>query len=176
MQPKLKQNWQTSRMSETPEKPIKLQVGEKAPDFKVKTADGKDFSLADLKGKKTILWFYPAAGTSLCTVQAKDLRDNREEFEAAGYQIIGVSPDELEPIQKFIEKQNLPFTMLSDPEHTMMTDYGTWGPKNQYGKWVEGTIRSTFVIDEEGTLAFVKYRVGTPKHIETLRKALLEDA
>ncbi|MGQ4549249.1 peroxiredoxin [Dermabacteraceae bacterium P13077] len=153
--------------------PKKLTVGEQAPDFACKTADGETLTLADLRGQKVILWFYPAANTSLCTKQAIDLRDNRAEFEAAGYRLIGVSPDSPEAVREFIEQQNLPFTMLADETKEMMTAYGTWGEKNSYGKIVTGTIRSTFALDEDGKIIFAKYRVGTPKHIETLRKALL---
>lgn len=151
---------------------VKLEVGQMAPDFDLPAAGGGRISLADLAGAPALIWFYPAANTPLCTTQACDLRDNYDMFTNAGYRIVGISPDKIEDIETFVEKQNLPFTMAGDETHEVMAAYGAWGMKNMYGRQVEGTIRSTFAVDAEGRLTFVKYRVGTPKHIAVLREKL----
>ena len=134
--------------------PVKLAVGEPAPALDLPTAGGGRISLEDLRGAPALLWFYPAANTSLCTKQACDLRDNHEMFLDAGYRVVGISPDPVPELDRFVAA------------------YGAWGEKNMYGKLVQGTIRSTFAIDEAGILTFVKYRVGTPKHIALLQEKL----
>ena len=138
----------------------------------VKLAVGDRVTLEDLAGAPALIWFYPAANTSLCTKQACDLRDHHQMFLDAGYRVIGVSPDPLPELDRFIAEQDLPYDLASDETHEVMTAYGAWGEKNMYGKLVEGTIRSTFAIDAEGVLTFVKYRVGTPKHIALLQEKL----
>ena len=100
------------------------------------------------------------------------IRDSHQMFLDAGYRVVGVSPDPVEALDRFVAEQDLPYTLASDPEHSVMTAYGAWGEKNMYGKLVQGTIRSTFAIDAEGVLTFVKYRVGTPKHIALLQEKL----
>lgn len=152
--------------------PVKLAVGDKAPDFDLPTSGGGRISLADLAGAPAVIWFYPAANTSLCTKQACDLRDNHQMFLDKGYRLVGISPDPVEELDRFVAAQRLPFTLAGDESHEVMRAYGTWGEKNMYGKIVEGTIRSTFAIDENGVLTFVKYRVGTPKHISLLQEKL----
>ena len=152
--------------------PVKLAVGEDAPAFDLPTAGGGRVDLASLRGAPVLLWFYPAANTSLCTKQACDLRDNHQMFLDAGYRVIGVSPDPVAELDRFVAEQELPYTLASDESHEVMEAYGAWGEKNMYGRIVEGTIRSTFAIDESGTLTFVKYRVGTPKHIALLQEKL----
>ena len=154
------------------EAPIKLTVGDAAPDFDLPTADGGRVSLAELRGAPALIWFYPAAGTPVCTRQACDLRDNYQMFVDAGYRVVGISPDPVEKLQTFVERQNLPYTLASDESTQVMAAYGAWGEKNMYGRKVVGTIRSTFAIDDNGILTFVRYRVGTPKHIELLREKL----
>lgn len=152
--------------------PVKLAVGEKAPDFDLPTAGGGRISLTDLRGAPALIWFYPAANTSLCTKQACDLRDNYAMFTQAGYRIVGISPDPVEALDRFVAEQELPYTLAGDETHEVMRAYGTWGEKNMYGRIVEGTIRSTFAIDADGVLTLVKYRVGTPKHIAFLQEKL----
>ena len=152
--------------------PLKLAVGDPAPAFDLPTAGGGRVSLAELAGAPALIWFYPAANTSLCTKQACDLRDNHQMFLDAGYRVVGISPDPVAELDRFVREQELPYTLASDESHEVMTAYGAWGEKNMYGRLVEGTIRSTFAIDAEGVLTFVKYRVGTPKHISLLREKL----
>lgn len=155
---------------------IKLAPGDKAPDFDLPLAGGGRITLADLAGDSALIWFYPAAGTSLCTRQARDLRDHAEELTANGARILGISPDPIEKVEEFVEKENLPFAMAADEDHAVMEAYGAWGEKNMYGVKKMGVIRSSFVIDAHGVLTAVKYRVGTPKHVEFVRKALNLDA
>lgn len=152
--------------------PIKLAVGDKAPDFDLPIAGGGRVSLEELRGAPAVIWFYPAASTPVCTRQACDLRDNYRMFVDAGYRVVGISPDPIDKIESFAEKQNLPYTLASDESTEVMAAYGAWGEKNMYGKIVTGTIRSTFAIDENGILTLVKYRVGTPKHIALLQEKL----
>lgn len=152
--------------------PVRLAVGDTAPAFALTDADGRTVSSADLVGTSYILFFYPAANTSVCTAQACDLRDHYQELRDAGWDVYGVSPEQLPAVQTFVEKQSLPFHLLIDPEHSAMERYGTWGLKNSYGRVVEGTIRSTFAVDAAGTIVLAKYRVKTPGHAQMLLTAL----
>lgn len=152
--------------------PVKLAVGDPAPALDLPLAGGGRVTLEDLRGAPALLWFYPAANTSLCTKQACDLRDNHQMFLHAGYRVIGISPDPVPELDRFIAEQDLPYDLASDESHRVMEAYGAWGEKNMYGKLVEGVIRSTFAVDAEGVLSFVKYRVGTPKHISLLQEKL----
>lgn len=152
--------------------PVKLAVGDRAPSFDLPTSGGGRLSLADLAGAPAVLWFYPAANTSLCTRQAVDLRDHHQMFTDAGYRVVGISPDPVAELDRFVAEQQLPYTLAGDESHEVMSAYGAWGEKNMYGKIVEGVIRSTFAIDADGVLTFVKYRVGTPKHIALLQEKL----
>src|SRR5699024_7315326 len=139
----------------------KLAVGEAAPDFDLPTAGGGRVSLDGLRGAPALIWFYPAANTSLCTRQACDLRDHHQMFLDAGYRVVGISPDPVVELERFAAEQELPYTLASDETRAVMTAYGAWGQKNMYGRIVQGTIRSTVAVDEAGTLTLVKYRVGT---------------
>lgn len=151
---------------------MRLAVGDRAPDLDLPLAGGGRVSLADLRGAPAIIWFYPAASTTLCTAQACDLRDSQDVFTEAGYRILGVSPDPVEALDRFRAEQGLTYDLASDETHEVMAAYGAWGTKNMYGRLVEGTIRSTFAIDADGVLTLVKYRVGTPSHIALLRERL----
>ncbi|WP_193107219.1 peroxiredoxin [Brachybacterium sp. FME24] len=155
-----------------PSAPVKLAVGDAAPDFDLPIAGGGRVSLTELRGAPALIWFYPAANTSLCTRQACDLRDHHQMFLDAGYRVVGISPDAVSELDRFIAEQDLPYTLAGDESHGVMEAYGAWGEKNMYGRVVEGTIRSSFAIDAEGVLTFVKYRVGTPKHIALLQEKL----
>jgi len=150
----------------------RLEPGTPAPDFSLLDQDGRSVSLADLRGRKVILYFYPAAMTPGCTTQACDFRDSIASLQGAGYTVIGVSRDEPAKLKRFQERDALSFELLSDPDHAVHTRYGVWGEKMNYGKVVEGVIRSTFVIDEQGVITLAQYNVKATGHVARLRKAL----
>jgi peroxiredoxin Q/BCP len=147
---------------------ITLQVGDKAPAFKAKNEKGETVSLADYKGKKLVLYFYPKDDTPGCTAEACDLRDNYQSFQSQGYEILGVSPDNEAKHQKFIAKHELPFSLLADTDNVVATAFGTWGEKSMYGKKYMGILRTTFVIDEKGKIEKVIEKVDTKKHTAQL--------
>lgn len=138
------------------------------PDFEVVDQDGKAVSSKDLIGKKTIIYFYPKDNTSGCTAEACSLRDNYEALMARGYNIVGVSKDSAASHRKFADKYDLPFTLLADTSTQMLQDFGAWGEKKMYGKTVMGTIRKTFIFDEEGILAEVIEKVDTKNHADQI--------
>lgn len=149
-----------------------LDAGSPAPDFSLLNHAGKTVTLASLRGKKVILYFYPAAMTPGCTKQACDFRDNLASLQAAGYVVLGVSPDKPAKLQKFVDHDALTFDLLSDPDNAVQLAYGAFGEKSMYGKVYEGTIRSTFVIDEAGVLTHALYNVKATGHVAMLRKQL----
>ena len=151
---------------------VRLEAGDTAPSFTLSDQDGKPVSLADFKGKKTIVYFYPAASTPGCTTQACDFRDSINSLKSAGYQVLGLSKDELPALQKFKAEEGLNFPLLSDPDLTVHKEYGAWGEKQLYGKPVTGTIRSTFVVDENGKIQLPLYNVKATGHVAMLRKRL----
>lgn len=155
---------------------MRLEPGTPAPDFTLADQDGKPVSLADLRGRKVILYFYPAAMTPGCTTQACDFRDSISSLQGAGYTVVGVSRDEPAKLREFRERDALTFELLSDPDHVVHTAYGVWGEKMNYGKVVEGVIRSTFVIDEQGAIELAQYNVKATGHVARLRKTLGIDA
>ncbi|MDO9590037.1 MAG: thioredoxin-dependent thiol peroxidase [Microcella sp.] len=150
----------------------RLEAGTPAPTFTLPDKDGVHVSLADFAGSKVVLYFYPAASTPGCTTQACDFRDNLASLKAAGYVVLGVSKDAPDALQKFATEEHLPFALLSDPELAVHNAYGTFGEKSLYGKTVMGVIRSTFVIDEQGTLEHALYNVKATGHVASLRKRL----
>ena len=150
----------------------KLEAGNKAPEFSLLNQDEKSVNLADLKGKKVVVYFYPAASTPGCTTQACELRDNINTLKAAGYTVLGISPDAPSKLAKFKVKESLNFDLLSDPEHVVQEAYGVWGEKSMYGKTYMGTIRSTFVVDENGELTQALYNVKAKGHITMLKDKL----
>lgn len=143
-----------------------IEEGKLAPDFTLKDQDGNDVSLSDFRGKHVVLYFYPRDMTPGCTTQACDFRDNIESFKQKDTVIIGVSPDPIEKHQQFIEKHNLPFTLLADVENEVSELYGVWKLKNMFGKKFYGVERSTFIIDKEGIVQKVKRRVRVKGHVE----------
>ena len=143
-----------------------------APAFTLPDADGKKVSLADYKGRRVIVYFYPAASTPGCTKQACDFRDSLGELNGAGLDVIGVSPDKPEKLAKFRDAEKLTFPLLSDPDRTVLTAYGAYGEKKMYGKTVQGVIRSTFVVDEKGKIAEAQYNVKATGHVAKLRRDL----
>ncbi len=141
-----------------------LKIGDKMPDFEVVDQDGNQVSSKDLIGKKTVVYFYPKDNTSGCTAEACSIRDNYESLVAKGYNVIGVSKDSAASHRKFREKYDLPFTLLSDTSTQMLQAFGAWGEKKMYGKTVMGTIRRTFIYDEEGILTRIIEKVDTKNH------------
>lgn len=141
-----------------------LKVGAKAPAFSLKNTEGKTVKLADFKGKKVVLYFYPKDMTPGCTVEACGFRDDYAPLKQRGVEVLGVSGDHQASHQKFTEKYSLPFPLLSDPTHEMMEKYGAWGGKNLYGKKFMGVLRITYIIDEEGKIAHAFGKVKTDTH------------
>lgn len=154
----------------------RLEPGMPAPNFSLLDDDGNTVTLTDLRGSKVVLYFYPAAMTPGCTTQACDFRDSLDSLQSAGYRVVGVSRDEPAKLKKFRERDGLTFTLLSDPDHAVHDAYGTWGEKKNYGKVVEGVIRSTLVIDENGVVSHALYNVKATGHVARLRKTLGIDA
>jgi peroxiredoxin Q/BCP len=150
----------------------RLATGETAPDFTLPDADGKDVSLSDFRGRKVVVYFYPAAMTPGCTKQACDFRDSLDSLKAAGVAVLGISPDKAEKLAKFREKDQLTFPLLADPQKQVIQAYGAFGEKQLYGKTVVGVIRSTFVVDEDGKIERALYNVKATGHVAKLRKDL----
>ena len=150
----------------------RLEAGAAAPAFTLTDQHGASVSLADLKGQKVILYFYPEAMTPGCTTQACDFRDNLNSLKSAGYAVLGVSRDKPEKLAKFENVDQLNFPLLSDPDRAVHELYGVWGEKSMYGKTVVGVIRSTFVIDENGVITMPLYNVKATGHVASLRKKL----
>ena len=153
-----------------------LQPGDAAPDFTLLDQDGRPVSLHDLRGGKVILYFYPAAMTPGCTTQACDFRDSLSSLTAAGYTVLGVSRDTPEKLRAFRERDGLTFPLLSDPDHAVHEAYGAWGEKMNYGKKIEGVLRSTFVIDADGRIEIAQRNVKATGHVARLRTLLKIDA
>jgi peroxiredoxin Q/BCP len=143
-----------------------LQEGQKAPAFQGKDQDGKTIRLKDFAGKKLVLYFYPQDDTPTCTVQACNLRDNYAALQAAGYAVLGVSPDTVEKHKKFGTKHALPFPLLADVDRKVIDLYGVWGEKQMYGRKYEGLIRTTFVIDEKGIIQSIIRKPKSKQHAE----------
>ena len=150
----------------------RLEAGATAPGFTLTDQDGASVSLADFRGQKVILYFYPEAMTPGCEKQACDFRDNLNSLKAAGYTVLGVSRDDTAKLATFRDRDGLNFELLSDPDRAVHELYATWGEKNMYGKTVTGVIRSTFVIDEDGTITLPLYGVKATGHVASLRKKL----
>ena len=141
-----------------------LKIGDRMPDFEVVDQDGSKVSSKDLIGKKTVVYFYPKDNTSGCTAEACSIRDSYDSLVAEGYNVVGVSKDSAASHKKFREKYELPFTLLSDTSTQMLQAFGAWGEKKMYGKTVMGTIRRTFIFDEDGTLTRIIEKVDTKNH------------
>ena len=150
----------------------RLSPGDVAPDFSLKDAQGATHSLKDFKGQKVVVYFYPAASTPGCTKEACDFRDNLSSLAAAGYAVVGISPDQIPALAKFAEKESLDFPLLSDADHAVAEAYGAWGEKKNYGRVYEGLIRSTFVLDAAGKIEQAQYNVRATGHVAKLRRDL----
>ena len=149
-----------------------LEIGQRAPSFSLSSTAGRNVSLDDLRGRKLVLYFYPKDDTPGCTQEACDFRDNLARFRSAGAQLFGVSKDSLASHAKFRGKHELPFDLLSDEQNAVAKTYGAYGRKNMYGKQVEGTIRSTFLIDEDGRIERIWSPVKVAGHVESVLQAL----
>jgi thioredoxin-dependent peroxiredoxin len=147
---------------------ITLQEGDKAPAFQGKDQNGKKVSLSEFKGKKVVLYFYPEDDTPTCTVQACNLRDNYALLKKNGFEVIGVSPNDEKSHKKFETKFNLPFTLLADPDHTIINKYGVWGEKQMFGNKYMGVHRTTFVINEKGVISKIFLRPKNKQHAEEI--------
>ena len=151
-----------------------LAEGDAAPDFTLLDQSGKEVTLSKLRGETVVLYFYPRADTPGCTTQACGIRDRRAEYAEAGARVIGVSPDQVEAIDKFAGKFDLDFTLLADPDHAVADSYGAWGEKSMYGKKYMGMLRNTYIVDPTGKIARVFPKVQPKKHDDLVLKALAE--
>jgi peroxiredoxin Q/BCP len=151
-----------------------LSEGDAAPDFTLADQDGNPVTLSGLRGTTVVLYFYPRADTPGCTIQACSVRDHRREYEAAGAEVLGVSPDEVGAVARFSDKFDLDFTLLGDPEHEVAEAYGAWVEKKMYGKTYWGVQRATFIIDPEGRIARVFPKVSPKSHDDLVLGALDE--
>ncbi len=147
-----------------------LKVGDVAPDFSVNDQQGDPVKLSDFKGKKVVLYFYPKDNTPGCTAESCNLRDNYQALQKAGYEVLGVSKDDEKSHQKFIDKFDLPFTLLADTEKDIHEKYGTWVEKSMYGRKYMGTARVTFLIDEKGIIEEIIEKVKTKDHTAQILK------
>lgn len=152
--------------------PSQLQTGDKAPDFTLATDTGQELSLQDLRGKTVILYAYPKAMTPGCTTQACDFRDSLNSLNAAGYHVVGISPDSPQELAKFRDRDSLTFPLVSDPDKETLNAYGAYGEKKNYGKTFMGVIRSTFVISPDGIIEHALYNVRATGHVAKLRRTL----
>jgi peroxiredoxin Q/BCP len=153
---------------------INLKEGDKAPVFSGNDQNGKKISLGDFKGKKVVLYFYPQDDTPTCTIQACNLRDNYSLLKKNGFVILGVSPDDEKKHKKFEAKFDLPFTLIADPQHSIIDKYGVWGEKKLYGREYMGIHRTTFLIDEKGIIRKIFLRPKNKQHAEEIIKVCKE--
>ncbi|CAA9252260.1 MAG: Thiol peroxidase, Bcp-type [uncultured Actinomycetospora sp.] len=150
----------------------RLAPGQPAPAFSLTSDRGETVSLADLRGHRVLVYFYPAAGTPGCTKEACDFRDNLTAFDDADVTVLGISPDKPEKLAKFRDEEGLTFPLLSDPDRSVMQAWGAWGEKTMYGKTTTGVIRSTFLVDAEGTIEEAQYGVKATGHVGRLLRDL----
>ena len=150
----------------------RLAPGDVAPDFELTTDTGETLRLTDLAGKRVVLYAYPAAMTPGCTTQACDFRDSLSSLKAAGLEVVGISPDAPAKLAKFSERDHLNFPLVSDPDRSVLTAYGAYGEKQNYGRTVQGVIRSTFVIGPDGRIEQAMYNVKATGHVAKLRRDL----
>lgn len=151
---------------------MRLSPGDPAPDFALPDADGTPVRSADLRGRRVVLYFYPAALTPGCTQQACDFRDNLAAFAAAGMDVVGVSPDKPSKLARFRDEHGLTFPLLSDPDHAVLEAYGAWGEKQNYGRTYTGVIRSTVVVGPDGRVEAAFYNVKAKGHVAKLQREL----
>ncbi len=150
----------------------RLAAGDIAPDFTLPTAGGGEVRLADLRGRQVVVYFYPAAGTPGCTKEACDFRDSLASLQSAGYEVVGISPDDVAKLDRFAAAEHLTFPLASDVERSTLAAYGAWGEKKLYGKAVTGVIRSTVVVGADGRVELAQYNVRATGHVAKLRRDL----
>ena len=150
----------------------RLENGDPAPDFTLPDADGNPVSLSDYRGRRVVVYFYPAASTPGCTTEACDFRDSLSDLGDAGLDVLGISPDAPPKLAKFRDAQGLTFPLLSDQDRTVLTAWGAFGEKKLYGKTVTGVIRSTFVVGADGRVEVAQYNVRASGHVAKLRREL----
>jgi peroxiredoxin Q/BCP len=150
----------------------RLAAGDLAPDFTLTDQHGTPVTLSELRGSKVVLYFYPEAMTPGCTTEACDFRDNLNSFAAAGVTVVGISKDDVDKLRRFAERDRLTFSLLSDSDLAVQKAYGVWGEKSLYGKIVVGSIRSTFIIDQDGRIEKAMYNVKATGHVARLRREL----
>lgn len=150
----------------------RLSVGDLAPDFTLPTADGGTLTLSELRGSHVIVYFYPAAGTPGCTLEAVNFRDSTEALAASGYRLVGISPDEPTRLARFAADEQLEYPLLADPDHAVLEAWGAWGEKTLYGRLITGVIRSTVVVDPAGNVTLAQYNVKATGHVERLLRDL----
>ncbi|GAP57868.1 putative peroxiredoxin Rv2521/MT2597 [Arthrobacter sp. Hiyo1] len=153
----------------------RLIPGDIAPDFTLKDHAGREISLASHRGRNTVIYFYPAASTPACAKQACDFRDSLATLQAAGYEVLGISPDTVKDLEKFVAEESLTFPLLSDEGHHVAEAYAAWGEKKNYGRTYQGLIRSTIVVDPDGKVALAQYNVRATGHVAKLRRDLKLD-
>ncbi|WP_284762778.1 thioredoxin-dependent thiol peroxidase [Arthrobacter sp. efr-133-R2A-63] len=153
----------------------RLIPGDTAPDFTLKDHTGREASLASHRGRSTVIYFYPAASTPACAKQACDFRDSLASLQAAGYDVLGISPDTVKDLEKFVAEEALTFPLLSDEGHTVADAYAAWGEKKNYGRTYQGLIRSTIVVNPDGKVAAAQYNVRATGHVAKLRRDLKID-
>ncbi|SDW37685.1 peroxiredoxin Q/BCP [Arthrobacter sp. yr096] len=153
----------------------RLIPGDDAPNFTLQDESGKNVSLSDFRGRKTIVYFYPAASTPGCTKEACDFRDTLGSLQAAGYDVVGISPDPVKALAKFAADEGLTFPLLSDEDHAVADAYAAWGEKKNYGRTYMGLIRSTIVVDPDGKVSLAQYNVRATGHVAKLRRDLKLD-
>ncbi|MBB6404100.1 thioredoxin-dependent thiol peroxidase [Arthrobacter sp. AZCC_0090] len=153
----------------------RLIPGDIAPDFTLKDHTGQEVNLASYRGRNTVIYFYPAASTPACAKQACDFRDSLSTLHAAGYEVLGVSPDTVKDLEKFVAEESLTFPLLSDEGHQVADAYAAWGEKKNYGRTYQGLIRSTIVVDPDGKVAVAQYNVRATGHVAKLRRDLKLD-
>ena len=151
---------------------IRLEVGDLAPDFTLPTADGGTFTLSEHRGSSVIVYFYPEATTPACSMEAADFNASLDDFTAAGFTIVGVSPDTVEALAAAVEVEGTRYTLAADPEREVLRAWGTWGEKNLYGRTVTAVLRSTFVVGPDGALTFAAYNIRAKGHVARLLREL----
>ncbi|WP_445154040.1 thioredoxin-dependent thiol peroxidase [Arthrobacter sp. Hor0625] len=152
--------------------PERLVPGDEAPDFRLQDSDGNEVALQDFRGRHTVVYFYPAAATPGCTKQACDFRDSLAALQAAGYEVVGISPDPAAKLAAFAAAEGLTFPLLSDPDHAVAEAYAAWGEKKNYGRTYEGLIRSTVVVGPDGKVTLAQYNVRATGHVAKLLRDL----
>jgi peroxiredoxin Q/BCP len=154
--------------------PVVVEAGDEAPDFELPDQDGRPFKLSDYRGQRVVVYFYPKAATPGCTTQACGVRDHHADYDALGAAVVGISPDPVDKIKRFHERQGLNFALLADEDHAVAQAYGVWVEKSMYGRRYMGNERTTFVIDTAGDIAAVLRKVKPAEHDDRVLAALAE--